>query len=104
MAWFWIRELREAGMMAWWDFLLCFETLMALSRCYMQVRSTSLQIYQIGLATSTDGINWTRYSGNPILQPGSSGAWDEKQVLDPSLVIDLDAPPEERYKMWYNGY
>jgi predicted GH43/DUF377 family glycosyl hydrolase len=67
-------------------------------------RSTSLQIYQIGLATSTDGINWTRYSGNPILQPGSSGAWDEKQVLDPSLVIDLDAPPEERYKMWYNGY
>ena len=29
--------------------------------------------WHIGLATSTDGINWTKYSGNPIL---SGGSWD----------------------------
>jgi hypothetical protein len=29
--------------------------------------------YKIGLATSTDGINWTKYSGNPILVPTSPG-------------------------------
>ena len=29
--------------------------------------------YKIGLATSTDGINWTKYQGNPILVPSSPG-------------------------------
>lgn len=30
--------------------------------------------YPCGLATSTDGINWTKYSGNPIINDGSISA------------------------------
>jgi len=29
-----------------------------------------------GLATSPDGVHWTKYAGNPILSPGSGGDWD----------------------------
>ena len=32
--------------------------------------------HQVGLATSPDGINWTKYSGNPIVAVGASGSWD----------------------------
>ena len=28
-----------------------------------------------GLATSPDGVHWTKYAGNPVLSPGSLGAW-----------------------------
>lgn len=34
----------------------------------------------IGVATSTDGTNFTRYSGNPILTPGP-GAYDAQQLF-----------------------
>ena len=34
---------------------------------YLYYTGRNLPYVEIGLATSTDGINWTRYSGNPIL-------------------------------------
>jgi len=55
--------------------------------------------YQIGLATSDDGINWQKYSGNPVLSNGSSGAWDDKVVYIPSVVYDGTT-----YHMWYSGH
>ena len=32
--------------------------------------------HAFGLATSPDGVHWTKYAGNPILSPGSGGDWD----------------------------
>lgn len=54
---------------------------------------------RIGYATSTDGISWTRYSGNPILAPMPSktgGGWENGDSTDkagalllPNHVINL---------------
>jgi len=35
---------------------------------------------KIGLATSPDGITWTKYISNPVLTKGSSGSWDGSYV------------------------
>lgn len=41
---------------------------------------------QIGLATSTDGLTWTKFAGNPIVTPGPAGAWDEGAVCEPNVL------------------
>ena len=52
---------------------------------------------RIGYAVSSDGIHWTKYPNNPVLDV-TSGAWDFKHVLSPSVVLDGGV-----YKMWYTG-
>jgi len=47
----------------------------------------SVKIWLIGYATSGDGISWTKYSGNPILSQGPSGAWDSYDSLDNQGVV-----------------
>ena len=53
----------------------------------------------IGYATSTDGINWTKYSGNPVLNYGSAGEWDSYGVGGPTVIKDSNGI----YHMWYFG-
>lgn len=53
---------------------------------------------RIGLATSPDGVTWTKHPANPILAPGSPGAWDESQIESTRVIKDGDL-----YKMWYTG-
>jgi hypothetical protein len=69
----------------------------------------------IGYATSTDGITWVKYNdpntttapyaeSDPVLKTALPGGdWDGSRVQDPAVIIDLDASPSERYKMWYAG-
>jgi predicted GH43/DUF377 family glycosyl hydrolase len=52
---------------------------------------------QIGYATSTDGITWTR-SPAPVLTAGASGSWDDFSVSDPNVLLDGGS-----YRMWYTG-
>jgi len=54
--------------------------------------------FTIGLATSSDGYTWVRYSGNPVLTPGASGSWDQVGVWAPSVIYENNV-----YKMWYTG-
>ena len=54
--------------------------------------------WQIGYATSTDGINWTKYAGNPVLPIGGTGEWDSQHVADGNVIHDSTG-----YKMWYAG-
>lgn len=54
--------------------------------------------YRIGLATSSDGVNWTKYSGNPVLDTGGAGEWDSSNVFFPNVIFD-----GTEYKMWYGG-
>jgi predicted GH43/DUF377 family glycosyl hydrolase len=56
------------------------------------------RVWQIGLATSPDGIHWTKYAGNPVLTVGESGEWDESGVIAPAVNFDGHS-----FKMWYNG-
>jgi predicted GH43/DUF377 family glycosyl hydrolase len=52
----------------------------------------------IGYATSPDGITWTKYAGNPVLNVGSAGSWEEDDVLSPCVRFD-----GANYHMWYEG-
>ncbi len=54
--------------------------------------------HQIGLATSPDGQNWTKYAGNPIMTPGP-GAWDNNSVRVPMVWKEGDTD----YRMIYTG-
>lgn len=51
-----------------------------------------------GYATSSDGINWTKFAGNPVLDLGPSGTWDDAAVQGPSVIFDGST-----YHMWYAG-
>lgn len=55
---------------------------------------------QIGLATSSDGINWTRCPENPVLTLGPPGSWDNAILLCQHIIFDEE---ENFYKMWYVG-
>jgi predicted GH43/DUF377 family glycosyl hydrolase len=55
---------------------------------YSSVNSAGMK-YQIGYATSPDGITWTRASGNPILGPSSSGAWDSYDSVDNQGILQV---------------
>jgi hypothetical protein len=54
---------------------------------------------KIGYATSSNGINWERYSGNPVLGPGPTGSWADRGVGVASVIKDGST-----YKMWFTGY
>jgi predicted GH43/DUF377 family glycosyl hydrolase len=58
----------------------------------------SNQADRIGLATSNDGMSWTKYSGNPVLDLGSVGGWDGDSIADASVIKE-----NGQYKMWYTG-
>ncbi|OGE79154.1 MAG: hypothetical protein A2751_05960 [Candidatus Doudnabacteria bacterium RIFCSPHIGHO2_01_FULL_46_14] len=43
-------------------------------------------IRRIGYATSSDGIVWNKYVSNPVLDLGSSGAWDDGTIAEPRII------------------
>jgi predicted GH43/DUF377 family glycosyl hydrolase len=59
---------------------------------YLFYTGRNLPHLSIGLATSSDGINWTRYSDNPILT--YTEPWEENGVYHPSVTLD-----NEEFKM-----
>jgi len=44
----------------------------------------------IGLATSPDGITWTRSPHNPVLGPGAPGSWNDLRVVSPHVTLEAD--------------
>jgi uncharacterized repeat protein (TIGR01451 family) len=54
--------------------------------------------WQTGYATSTDGVAWNVYPGNPVLPAGPPGSWDEMESDMPAVIKDGGT-----YKMWYLG-
>jgi Glycosyl hydrolases family 32 N-terminal domain len=52
---------------------------------------------RLGVATSVDGLSFTPYSGNPILDLGSSGSWDQSDVNTPAVI---PGPP---WLLFYGG-
>jgi predicted GH43/DUF377 family glycosyl hydrolase len=58
--------------------------------------SESSGLYQIGYATSPNGIAWTKFPGNPILSQGPPGSWDENGPRQATVLFRDGA-----YHMWY---
>ncbi|MDD3875639.1 MAG: T9SS type A sorting domain-containing protein [Bacteroidales bacterium] len=53
--------------------------------------------------TSMDGIQWTKWGGNPVIDVSYNGGWDSLGVETICVIIDSSAIPSERYKAWYAG-
>ena len=54
--------------------------------------------WQIGLATSKDGLQWKKHPNNPVLRVGAVGKWDDKHLTAPFVIRDGAV-----FKMWYRG-
>jgi predicted GH43/DUF377 family glycosyl hydrolase len=52
-------------------------------------------VCSIGYATSPDGIDWTKFAGNPVLE-STPGTWDASGLLWPRVVKN-----GATYEMWY---
>ncbi len=58
--------------------------------------------YAIAMASCSTVAKWghgSKYTLNPVLSPGTSGAWDDDRVGSPSVIYEHGL-----YKMWYAGY
>ena len=65
-----------------------------------QWHGSGIGFYRIGMATSRDGIHWTRANkGRPVLDVGPTGAYDEVQVATPSILREGG-----KYRMWYAAW
>ena len=53
-------------------------------------------VWRVGLATSPDGIHWTKYPGNPIIVPPFAGSWDDFRVHPQYILQTADG-----LVMWY---
>ncbi len=51
----------------------------------------------MGVATSVDGVNWTKYPANPVLVGGPSG-WDSAHIFAGPVIAG-----GSQYEMWYYG-
>lgn len=63
---------------------------------------------QIGVATSTDGIHWKRFSDKPFLPNGPAGSWNSSESGHPGVFQDNDGSIHLFYqgnndngKTWY---
>lgn len=52
----------------------------------------------VGYAESSDGLNWTSQSNEPVLKRGAFGAWDYYSVSVTAVLKD-----EQMYRMFYTG-
>jgi len=69
--------------------------------------------WRTGFAFSYDGVEWIKHRDNNcpssgkgqgcVFDTGQPGSWDDVVAAAPSVIIDQDASPSERYKMWYEG-
>jgi hypothetical protein len=55
-------------------------------------------IDSIGFAWSDDGVDWQKHPDNPVLEVGSSGSWDDEDILSPAVL-----KVGSTYHMWYTG-
>jgi len=52
----------------------------------------------IGANVGMTQTEWEKYPGNPVLDVGASGTWDDTEVFSPTILFD-----GTKYQMWYSG-
>jgi len=65
--------------------------------CMFYIGYQNIDVANICLAYSHDGINWVQDSSNPVISPSMDG-WDSDSVYKPTVVLD-----KELKYLWYNG-
>ena len=56
-------------------------------------------VIKTGYATSMDGINWERYGGNPVIDNGPPGTFDDTHATPSTIYYD-----GVTYHNWYTSY
>jgi len=64
---------------------------------YLWYTGEDAEYYQTGLATSTNGIDFTKDAGNPVFSP-EAGEWDSQAIWH-IQVVKL----QDHYRLYYNG-
>ncbi len=54
--------------------------------------------WNIGHATSPEGVVWTKDPANPVLSCGAEGEWDDASLYGVAVLHDQDG-----FRMWYGG-
>ena len=97
------QAVMKGGSSSSWDYYLIagFDVVNVSGTYYMYYTgsmSTSLaNPRHIGLATSTDGISWTKYSGNPVVRSGVN-SYELVNIMSPAVLYDNGT-----WHMWYAG-
>jgi predicted GH43/DUF377 family glycosyl hydrolase len=68
------------------------------SKYHMWYTGGDATIHKIGYANSSDGVSWTKYPSNPVLDLGLPGAWDDTSVFSPSVMYRGG-----EYHMWFTA-
>lgn len=66
--------------------------------CYMWYTGQSETKSMIGLATSSDGLHFEKYKGNPVICPTET--YEQQSVMNPCVIWD---EAENIFKMWYSA-
>lgn len=90
----------EPGTSGEWDDVLAFHhrVLFDGTTFHMWYSGFDGTTTRLGYATSPDGITWTKFASNPIMDVGSVAAWDNSHLINPVVVMD-----DTTFKMWYMG-
>jgi hypothetical protein len=67
---------------------------------HMWYAGTSDGSEDIGYATSPDGSIWNKYAGNPVMEHGPVGSWNDTWMGPTAVVVDLHG----NYKLWFSGH
>ena len=71
----------------YWDYQLVASSIVKLNGSYyLYYTGRNMPNYLVGVAVSTDGINFTKYPGNPILS--NTQQWEANGVLDANVFND----------------
>lgn len=70
-----------------WEFQVVASSVLKIDGTYyLYYYGKNSPAYKIGLATSSDGINWTKYSGNPIMI--ATSPWENTGIYYPSVILE----------------
>jgi len=94
-----------AGAQSNWDSVSCAEpSVIKVGATYHMFYSAldqwTIENFQVGYATSTDGINWLKSTQNPVLHIGTMGQWDRYWAAHPTAIYDST---NNKFRLWYTG-
>jgi predicted GH43/DUF377 family glycosyl hydrolase len=79
------KAILEAGGSSAWDKILRSMYVLMVNGTYYMYYTGGTGIFSthIGLATSTDGLSWTKYSGNPVLRANAYSGDPDRSIAAP---------------------
>ena len=93
-----VLDLGDSGQ---WDNMVIISSVIfedSMYKAWYCGRESTTGIWRVGYATSEDGIIWEKYAGNPVLDIGEQGQWDDTDIQMVSVLHNNGI-----YEMWYGA-